>query len=294
MVAEAAWLASAGAVAGSIRKAGFSMVTAWGGSGAIGSMGFRAIGDIHRGEFSGINAYVIDGLTGAVVGIAVGGTFHLASKAPGLSRLRDWYQAGAENDPAWAKLSAKDKWLYEIGQKTLPSGQWEPLAGLSPVERGRAIVGDQGWFRASLPRSAKFMVPGEAGTLSTGPTPMFRQWMPRFLGMTSGAVGRHGFLPEWEESSLGPPPNLGQSFGLGAQGSLFPPLEDPVMGLLPEEGGLIYGEGWAAPEGGAVVVPPGWDTIIVVPEGREMEYLMKMGKVGDFPAPSLPEGDQYA
>lgn len=263
MIAEAAFLAAGGLVAGSIRKAGFSMVTAWGGSGAIGSIGFRAINDIQRGEFSGINAYVVDGLTGAVVGIVVGGTFHAAGNLPGLSRVRDWWRIGAEGDAEWAKLSARDKWFYEIGQKTLPSGQWEPLAGLSPVERGREIVAQQGWLRALLPRSGGFMVPGQAGTLSTGPTPMFRAWMPRLFGAAAGATGRHAFLPDWEDSSPGAPIGPAQDPGPGAQN------DQPVPPA----------------EGGAFVAPPGWDTIIVVPEGREMEYQIKSGKIGDFPEP---------
>ena len=303
MIAEATFLAGAGVVAGSIRKAGYSMVTAWGGSGAIGSIGFRAISDIHAGKFSGIKAYVVDGLTGAVVGIVVGGTFYAAGNLPGLSRVKDWWGRGAENDAAWAKLSAKDKWLYEIGQKTLPKCQWEPLANLSPVERGRAIVDQRGWLRALFPQSGGFMNPGAGGTLSTGPTPMFRQWMPRILGATSGAMGRHGVLPEWEKDLFGPSPEGGQSFNTGTQGSLLPPPDAPAMCSLPEEVSPLDmpamcpvpeeeelspypSEGEPGAEGGAFVAPPGWDTIIVVPEGKEMEYLIKTGKIGDFPAPS--------
>lgn len=284
MSGEAALLAGGGALVRSIRAAGYSMVAAWGGSGAVGSVGFRAISDIHAGQFSGPGAYVVDGLTGAVVGIVMGGTFHAIGKMPSMANR--WFFRGAENDPSWAKMSFKDKWLYEIGQKTLPKGQWEPLTDMSPVERGRHIVDQQGWMRGLFPRSGGFMVPGEGGTLSTGPTPMFRQWG---LPAVSGAAGRHGLYPDWE--NMWSQSDAKQDDGNGPSSDLMLPLLDPAQ--APANDGLVPLPIGSGSDPSMHAVPPGWDTIIVVPEGKEMEYLIKTGKVGDFNPPKLPEGQAY-
>ena len=272
MIGEAAVAGSGGLVAGAMRKAGFSLVTSWGASGAVGSMGFRAVGDISGGEFSGVETYVVDGLTGAVIGVVVSGTFHAAGKLPGLNRVGNWFQRGAENDPAWAKLPARDKLFYEIGQKSLPNKQFEPFAHLGPVERGRAIVAQQGWLRALFPRSPKFIVPGEGGTLGTGPTPAFRWAAPRALGGMSGMIGRHGFLEDWEDPWLqGASPAVGES-------SLLLPDAGPLPDPFPR-----------APDG-SLIVPPGARVITVVPEGRELEYYLKSGQIGDFNPLPLPPG----
>ena len=307
---EAAILASGGLVAGAVRRAGYSVVTSWAVSGGIGSMGFRAVGDIAHGTFSGVKTYVIDGFTGAVVGVVVGGTFYALGRAPGLSRVRDWYQQGAENDAGWRQLSAREKLLYEIGQKTLPPGQYEPLEALSPVERGRQIVQQRGWLGALLPRSGKFLVPGAGGTLSTGPTPGIRQWFPRVMGSISGAVGRHAVLPDWEQQVYNALlPDRRENTHSTQHSELFPANEMNIvpnddLDALPEAAAPslmdIFLDSAATSASRAGIDPtqelipePGSATVIVVPEGRQMEYYLKTGQVGDFPPDALPPGQRY-
>lgn len=243
MTAEATVLVSGGAIASALRSAGYSLITTWGVSGAAGSMSFRGVQDAFAGSFSGVDTYVIDGLTGATVGIVVGGTFHALGKVPGISRIRDWYGRGSSNDKAWSQLSAKDKMYYEIGQKTLSSADdFAKISHLSPVERGRLLVQQQGWTKALMPQSGKFVVPGEGGTLSTGPTPAARWFAPRVTGFGAGATGNY---------LLGD--DVRNFYGVGMES---------------------YGTG-------------GSSVIIVVPEGKELEYYMKSGQLGDFPLPPV-------
>lgn len=309
---EAAVLASGGLIAGAVRRAGYSIVTSWAVSGGVGSIGFRAVGDIAHGKFSGVKTYVIDGFTGALIGVVVGGTFYALGKAPGLSRMKNWYQQGSENDAGWGQLSTKEKLLYEIGQKTLPKGQYEPLEALSPVERGREIVQQRGWLGALLPRSSKFLVPGEGGTLSTGPTPGIRWAFPRVGGALSGAVGRHGFLPDWEQRVFDALfPDRKENAHTPQHSELFPADErnmfpNDYFDVLPETkaASLLHRDIFQNPAADLgpdtdmlptdyLIPEPGSATVIVVPEGRTMEYYIKTGQVGDFPPDTLPAGQKY-
>jgi hypothetical protein len=107
------------------------------------------------------------------------------------------------------------------------------------------------------------------------------------LPAVSGAAGRHGLYPDWE--------NMGNDAqtndGTGPSSGLMLPAPDPMQ--APANDGLVPLPLRGATDPIMNAVPPGWDTIIVVPEGKEMEYLIKTGKVGDFNAPRLPEGDAY-
>lgn len=266
MVAEAALLASGGLVASSLRNAGYSVVTTWGVSGAYGSMGYRGVQDIFRGEFSGIDAYVVDGLTGATIGVIAGGSFHALGKLPGLARGRDWFLRGAENDAAFARMSMADKLRYEIGQKTLASADdFAAVAELTPVERGAQFVQQHGWLRAMFPSSGKFL-PGTGGTFGTGPTPGAR-WLFRATGgFTAGAAGNHLFGD-----------TVHDAYGLGPGGLWSGPAADDAAA---DPFGLGLG-----PDAGS-----GIPTIIVVPKEHEMEYLMRSGRLGDFPVPDGTPG----
>ena len=106
-----------------------------------------------------------------------------------LTNLKNWWNAGAENDAAWRALPLKDKVFYEVGQKTLPDGVWQKYANLDPVARGRALVQDQGWLGALKPQGGGWKL-GAGETLHTGPTPLIRWAVPRAAG--AGAVGGAG------------------------------------------------------------------------------------------------------
>lgn len=237
MTAEATVLASGGAVASGLRNAGYSVITTWGVSGAYGSMAYRGVQDVFSGSFSGVDAYVVDGLTGAVIGVVVGGTFHAIGKLPGLARGRDWFMRGSQNDDAWAKMSWRDKLRYEVGQKTLAStDDFARVESMTPKARGEQFINEQGWLKALFPSSSKFL-PGTGGTFSTGPTPGARWFFRSTTGFGAGAAGNAMF------------------------------------------GEAIHGAyGLDAP------------TILVVPEGKELEYYMKSGQLGDFPIPEHAPG----
>jgi len=232
-IAEATVFASGGAIVSGLRKAGYSIVTTWAVSGAAGSVSYRGIQDIHSGSFSGADTYVIDGLTGATIGVVVGGTFYAIGKVPGISRTRDWFMQGSKNDTAWSKLGFKDKLRYEIGQKTLSNADdFAKLSGLTPVERGAEIIKQKGWLKALMPESTKFLPGSTGGTFSTGPTPLGRLFMRSSTGFSAGAAGNYM-------------------------------LDNSVQDF--------YGTG---------VAP-----IVVVPQGKELEYYLKTGRLGDFPVP---------
>ena len=167
----------------------------------------------------------------------VGGTFHALGKLPGLSKGHEWFLRGSQNDKAWAKMPWRDKLRYEVGQKSLASADdFARVERMTPAARGEQFIKEQGWLKALLPNSSKFL-PGTGGTFSTGPTPGAR-W---FFRSTSG-------------------------FGAGASGNdLFGDAIHDAYGL-------------DAP------------TITVVPEGKELEYYMKSGQLGDFPIPEHTPG----
>ena len=117
-----------------------------------------------------------------------------AAKGSGSSvtNLKNWWNAGAENDMAWRALPLKDKVFYEVGQKTLPNGVWQKYANLDPVARGRNLVQDKGWLGALRPQGAGWKL-GAGETLQTGPTPLVRWAVPRAAGTGTGAVGGTGY-----------------------------------------------------------------------------------------------------
>src|SRR5579864_2326521 len=57
-------------------------------AGAASTMSFRGVGDIGRGQFSGVQTYLIDGATGAVIGVVVPGGVKLVGE--GATRSLDW------------------------------------------------------------------------------------------------------------------------------------------------------------------------------------------------------------
>jgi hypothetical protein len=77
--------------------------------------------------------------------------------------------------------------LYEVGQKTLPTADYLSTYAkiANPVDRGAAIVADQGWFNALKPQGAGWRL-GLGETFTTDPTPLGWAGVAG-LGVTSGA-----------------------------------------------------------------------------------------------------------
>ena len=66
---------------------------------------------------------------------------------------------------------AKDAFLYEIGQKTLPDSIYALAKNMTPVERGRWLIDTYGLGRAILPQGRGWVL-GVGKTFTTGPTPL--------------------------------------------------------------------------------------------------------------------------
>lgn len=62
-------------VAGALGRLGFGIVSSFAVTGATTSVAYRGVQDVGSGEFSGVEAYVIDATTGAIIGAVVGGVF---------------------------------------------------------------------------------------------------------------------------------------------------------------------------------------------------------------------------
>ncbi len=69
------------------------------------------------------------------------------------------------------------RYNYEIGQKTLPDGEFARLGALDAVSRGKAIVAEKGWLKAIAPMPSR----GWITTLPKGPTASVRWFVPRAI-----------------------------------------------------------------------------------------------------------------
>ena len=128
-----------------------------------------------------------------------GGAYWEPSAAPRgagsgqVGRLRDWWMRGSEADAYWRQLPLRNKVYYEVGQKTLSGRRFQRFVDLDPVSRGRALVGEQGWFRALVIPEGRGWTLGVGATFRTGPTPLVRYAVPR-IAVVGGAVGAGGLI----------------------------------------------------------------------------------------------------
>lgn len=105
-----------------------------------------------------------------------------------MARLSDWWSKGAENDAAWRALSLKDKFYYEVGQKTMSNAEFSRYAAYDAVSRGHKLMAEHGW--KALFSSYEHL----SATWATGPTPALRYLGPRAaVGLGVGATGVGGW-----------------------------------------------------------------------------------------------------
>jgi hypothetical protein len=167
------------------------------------------VSDKIEGENSSLSQYFWAGSLGALGGAMAGlrapeaglpsGIFNPESPAPplanaevsgdSLSSLKEWWNRGSESDAAWRDLSLKEKYYYEVGQKTLPKGEFEKYQDMDPVQRGSMLIEEKGHLGALLPNGAGWRL-GAGQTLQTGPTPLVRWLTPRAVcaGAAAGAT----------------------------------------------------------------------------------------------------------
>ncbi len=185
-------------------------------AGASSTMSFRAVGDVAAGEFSGVQTYVIDGATGAIIGVVVPGGIRLAGS--GARRSLDWLatQGMRQSDFAITRVIAQraatspvtaeelstlfqnrnltgraaDWWLQRRGLIVLYRGQAAPTARiLSPLARAESVEASEllvGRMRAAgLPDSE---IAGYTARWHTQPPPDFLV-PPELAGQPVGAAG---------------------------------------------------------------------------------------------------------
>jgi uncharacterized protein DUF4157/LysM domain-containing protein len=184
-------------------------------AGATSTMSFRGVGDLGRGEFSGVQTYLIDGATGAVIGVVVPGGIKLIGE--GATRSLDWLatQGMRSADFAIAKTlsqraakspvtadelrelfrsrnvtgKAADWWLNRRGLIVLYRGQGVRTANiLSPIARTDGLAASEelvARMRASGMSNSE--IARITGFWSDQPVP--GQVYPGFDGEPLGGVG---------------------------------------------------------------------------------------------------------
>lgn len=249
-------------------------------AGATSTMSFRAVGDVSRGEFSGVQTYVIDGATGAIIGVVVPGGIRLVGG--GATRSLDWLatqgmrqsdfqitrmlaQRAAESPVTAEELTqmfqsrnlsgrAADWWLSRRGFIILYRGQGMPTATmLSPIAR-------TGGLGASEQLVARMRAAGLTNEEIAGYTARwYDQPVPNFLA----------------------PPGLGGE-PLGAAG--IPTTRIPGIAANFGEGGVVYII--RLPRSAAIQVPE-WG-LAVENEYVILNQIPPEATVGTIPAGRLP------
>jgi Domain of unknown function (DUF4157) len=169
-----------GGVTGALGRAGYGVVASFALGGAASSLAFRGVQDIGAGQFSGVEAYVVDATTGAVIGIVVGGTFRA---------LGGTLQAGPRQPLVHLTSEAGAAGIEAEG--VLRGGQGIYGLPSSAAQQGRALR----FLRSLIPgsRTARAVpVPGAAGPQFTRAVPVgpvsFYQWLAGVYRAPAGAI----------------------------------------------------------------------------------------------------------
>lgn len=109
-------------VAGMLGRAGYGIIASTAIGGATSAVSYRGVQDVGAGEFSGVEAYVVDATTGAVIGAVIGGVFRpfasarsAASQTPRPDLVHFTSQAGHQG------ISSSNVLRGSQGIYTLPS-----------------------------------------------------------------------------------------------------------------------------------------------------------------------------
>jgi hypothetical protein len=107
-----------------------------------------------------------------------------------LGQAKGWWLKGAEGDAAWSRLSASEKFYFELGQKSVTDDAFKGIKHITgTVDRGKAILEELGFWKATFTVNRKALDPTKNGTLATGPTPGARAGI-RTGGAGAGAAGQ--------------------------------------------------------------------------------------------------------
>jgi hypothetical protein len=192
-------------VVGAMGRMGYGVIASFAVGGAASSVSYRGVQDVGAGQFSGVEAYVVDATTGAVIGVVVGGTFRAfgvtsvapRAQAPGLVHLTD-----------------------EAGQASIQaSGVLRGSQGIYAVPESAALQGTAGRTARTLLHPAQTThvvpVPPAAGGAFVRPVPV-------------GPVSAYQYLMGVHRASAG---TISMSTGAHAAGSVR---------ILPDITGQIF------------------------------------------------------
>ena len=249
-------------------------------AGASTTVSLRAVNDVSKGQFSGVQAYVFDGATGALIGVVVPGGIRLIGS--GATRSLDWLatQGMRQSDFAITRTLAQraanspitqseiadlfskrgltgkaaEWWLERRGTMILYRGQAMPTARiLSPLAR-----------ESGLEASQRFVAEMRAA------------------GLTDEEIA--GYTARWHTTPVPPklaPPGMGGQ-ALGAAG--IPTTRLPGLAADFGESGVVYII--RLPKGGAIQVPQ-WG-LSVENEFVILNEIPPGSVVGKVRATSLP------
>jgi RHS repeat-associated protein len=71
-------------------------------------------------------------------------------------KFKDWLRSGIENDGMWKNTTLREKFFYELGQKTFKGDKYKKYEQFTnPIERGRKIFEDHPWAWATVAHDLK-------------------------------------------------------------------------------------------------------------------------------------------
>jgi len=155
-------------VTGLLGRAGYGIIASFAISGAAGSVAYRGVEDVSAGEFSGVEAYVVDATTGAVIGVVMGGTLRMFNpgigaaagrgSTPGLVHLTD--EAG------FAGINAEQTLRGSQGIYALPEGVMQESVAMRAARA--TISPSNAQYGVSIPQNATpyFSQPSAIGPIS--------------------------------------------------------------------------------------------------------------------------------
>jgi RHS repeat-associated protein len=196
---------------------GFGAATGWTGVGAVGGglVAVHGLDQVQAGIQQAFNGNQVDSVTSAGLqavgmsrtaanladaGISIVGSFGAGTATTAIRSTKlattSISAEVAKKAPLWKQMT-----YYEVGQKTLTPGGYEFYSTFWPntLDRGAAIVADQGWQAALTSQGSGWLL-GAGKTLMTGPTP---------LG-TAGAASFFTGMATVGQTYFGQPPIMGK------------------------------------------------------------------------------------
>jgi hypothetical protein len=154
-----------GGVTGALGRMGYGVIASFALGGAASAVSYRGVQDVGAGSFSGVEAYVVDATTGAVIGVVIGGTFRALggslgprSPAPALTHFTD--EAGAAGIQSSGALRGSQG-IYTLPSTAVDQARWARFLRtlVAPSRTSQAV---------SVPSGAggQFIQPAPVGPVS--------------------------------------------------------------------------------------------------------------------------------